>query len=345
MNSSRVGFFYIQSNTKIMLMEIIVQLSIYMCVFAYTFNELFKFQRIYSNDTIKSINQKPIIASLILSGGGSLGAFQVGCLAALSEFNVVKFDTIDTVSVGGLIGSYIAQYDISQQSEAILNLVEIWKGMTSSRDIYKHWRLSFIEGIFYRSGLYNPKPLGNMIKHHIDIDKLNNSNVHFNASVANIHTGKFTTFGKEHPNIHNAILAGCSIPVFFPPVKIQGESYVDACVKRYVWSNDIIDKTNKPIIIITTRNVDEEEIINRKKNTGRMNIIQYGASVIQFFMDSLYENDMSCYINRPNVIVIQPMRILVGDTLKFDSNDIMTNMEIGYTQTRNMIFNGDIAFT
>lgn len=280
---------------------------------------------------------EPPIASLSLSGGGAYGAFQVGCLKALAEENIVKFDTIDTVSVGGLIGAFLAQFDIKDQYDGIVKLEEVWNRIKTNRDIYKHWKLSFLEGAFVRNGLYNPKPLAKLIGTNLDTEKLVKSDVDFNAATTDISTGEMVVFDKTHDEIANAVLAGCSIPVMFPPVKIQDNYFVDAGIKRYFWGTDL-HRTDKPVVVITTSYHDENGPLEPKpKNMG-----EYGASVIRIFMDSLYADDMSRMIDRDNVYVISPRKKLHGKGMSFKHKDIVANIKIGYKQTRQMIRNGEL---
>jgi len=277
------------------------------------------------------------IASLSLSGGGAYGAFQVGCLKALAEANIVRFDTIDTISVGGLIGAFLAQYDMDEQAIGIMELERIWHTIISNRNIYKHWRFSFVEGLLYRNGLYTPKPLAQMIKNNLNTDKLANSNVDFNAATTDIQTGDMVVFAKNHENIADAVLAGCSIPVMFPPVKIQNNLYVDAGIKRYFWGTDL-HETSKPTVVITTSYEEEEDHVNLPPR----NMLGYGASVIRVFMDSLYVEDMSRMINRDNVYVIRPREKLQGKGMTFKKQDIIANIDIGYRQTKQMIVDNEL---
>ena len=286
---------------------------------------------------IVNIPPQPPIASLSLSGGGAHGAFQVGCLKALAEENIVKFDTIDTISVGGLIGSFLAQFDINDQYDGIAKLEGIWKNIKTTRDIYKHWKLSFVEGIFVRNGLYNPKPLSKIIHDNLNRDKLVNSDVDFNAATTDISTGDMVVFDKRHNDIADAVLAGCSIPVMFPPVKIQDKFFVDAGIKRYFWGTDL-HQTVKPVVVITTSFDDVTP--HPKKPIG---IVSYGASVIRIFMDSLYADDLSRMINRDNVYIIRPAEKLHGKAMSFNNKDIAANIDIGYTQTKRMIRDGELT--
>ena len=290
--------------------------------------------RVINNEIIASPSVP--IASLSLSGGGAYGAFQVGCLKALLEANIVKFDTIDTISVGGLIGSFLAQYNMEDQYEGIMELERVWHTIVSNKNIYKHWRLSFIEGIFYRNGLYNPIPLTKMIKINLDVSKLVNSNVDFHAATTNIQSGDMVVFDKNDKNIADAVLAGCSIPVMFPPVKIDDKLYVDAGIKRYFWGTHLSD-TDKPTVVITTSHYDSENTKLPPKN-----MLGYGASVIRVFMDSLYVEDMSRMINRDNVYVIQPRKKLQGGGMTFKKQDILENIDIGYRQVKQMIFENEL---
>ena len=283
--------------------------------------------------------ESPPVASLSLSGGGAYGAFQVGCLKALAEANIVKFDTIDTISVGGLIGAFLAQYNMDDQYNGIMELERIWHTIISNRNIYRHWRLSFVEGILYRNGLYNPKPLSQMIETNLDTDKLVDSDVDFNAATTDIQTGNMVVFEKTHENISAAVLAGCSIPIMFPPVKIQNRLYVDAGIKRYFWGTNLYE-TSKPTVVITT-GYDAGDKTHDTNSVPR-NMLGYGASVIRIFMDSLYVEDMSRMINRDNVFVIRPRKKLHGKGMTFKKKDILANIEIGYNQTKQMILDNEI---
>jgi predicted acylesterase/phospholipase RssA len=289
--------------------------------------------------TLPTLPQPPI-ASLSLSGGGAYGAFQVGCLKALAEENIVKFDTIDTVSVGGLLGAFLAQFNIKDQYDGISKLEDVWNNIKNNRDIYKHWKFSFLEGAFVRNGLYNPKPLAKMIGNNLNARSLTNSDVDFNAATTNIKTGEMVVFDKNHDEIANAVLAGCSIPVMFPPVKIQDDYFVDAGIKRYFWGTDL-HRTDKPVVVITTSYQDDNEPSKQKPR----NMVDYGASVIRIFMDSLYADDMSRMINRENVYIIRPKTKLHGKGMSFKNKDIVANIDIGYKQTMQMIRDGELNVT
>jgi NTE family protein len=279
-----------------------------------------------------SVNAHSVpVASLSLSGGGAYGAFQVGCLKALLEENIVTFDTIDTISVGGLIGSFLAQYNMEDQYEGVMELERIWHSIVSNRNIYKHWRFSFIEGILYRNGLYNPSPLSKMIRTNLDTTKLTNSNVDFHAATTDIQTGNMVVFDKQDANIADAVLAGCSIPVMFPPVKIENNLYVDAGIKRYFWGTYLNEPCKPTVVITTSYNESECDKVLPK------NMLGYGASVIRVFMDSLYVEDMSRFMNRDNVYVIRPRQKLKGQGMTFRKQDILENIDIGYKQTKLMI--------
>ena len=251
------------------------------------------------------------------------------------EERVVRFDTIDTISVGGLIGSFLAQYDMDDQYNGIMELERIWYTIISNRNIYKHWRFSFAEGLLYRNGLYNPKPLERLIKDNLDTDKLASSNVAFHAATTDIRTGDMVVFDKNHENIADAVLAGCSIPVMFPPVNIKSNLYVDAGIKWYFWGTDL-HETSKPTVVITTSYEDDGDKLAPK------NMLGYGASVIRVFMDSLYVEDMSRMINRDNVFVIRPREKLQGKGMSFKKHDIIANIDIGYRQTKQMILDGEL---
>ncbi|MCG8571575.1 MAG: patatin-like phospholipase family protein [Spirochaetes bacterium] len=125
--------------------------------------------------------------ALVLGGGGAKGAFQVGAWKALIECKV-KFEAIIGASAGALNGAFIAQNDFS----GIWNL---WQELTLDKvldippELIKDGKFTFSkEGIkhlrqlqddFLKYKGFNTKPLQELIKKYLDVQKIIHSGLDF----------------------------------------------------------------------------------------------------------------------------------------------------------------------
>jgi predicted acylesterase/phospholipase RssA len=170
--------------------------------------------------------------ALILSGGGSNGAFQAGALEQLSRNGVRGFDTVYGSSVGALNGA------LCQQPERLLSLWESLAGSprrvfipryTNDEMKFNAWRIvqqlpNIVRGRV--ESLADPAPLLNLIRNRVNVSDLPPK---FRFGITNIHTGEYELIcANESPFLHEKILAAASMPPFFPPVNIAGNRYADS---------------------------------------------------------------------------------------------------------------------
>lgn len=97
--------------------------------------------------------------SLVLSGGGAKGAFQVGVISKLAELNY-SFDSFAGVSVGAINAAFLAQFD--DFKEGAEKLEELWLSF-STKDVYKKWVLWPLS-VLWKPSIYNSDPLLKMLK-------------------------------------------------------------------------------------------------------------------------------------------------------------------------------------
>jgi NTE family protein len=111
-----------------------------------------------------ALSKKPRVA-LVLSGGGSRGAYEAGVLSWLFE-NVYpklgdqfEFDIVSGTSVGAIHAAYVAASSGLPPAERARNLVETWRNMRFENVLHLSWR-DFV-GIPLRSlGLARPRLRG-----------------------------------------------------------------------------------------------------------------------------------------------------------------------------------------
>jgi predicted patatin/cPLA2 family phospholipase len=259
--------------------------------------------------------------SLSLSGGGSHGAYQIGCLKALNEFGYV-FDSVDTVSVGSLAGAMIAQYSTDNQHEAIENLIRLWGEMTTDK-VYNSWRLPLYN--IYSKSLYDSTPLKNLITNNVLGNSIQTSNVKLNIATTVANTGELEIFNDSSPNIFDAIYAACIIPGAFQNTTICDKEYIDAGLNCHIWSSD--SDMNKPLVCISTQPIEIGCDVGGSI-FGKME--QY----ISIMLRSIYRSNKDGLIrNRPNILFLQPKKKNIGNALSFDPDTIQIQIGNGYNET------------
>jgi len=93
----------------------------------------------------------PTRTALVLAGGGSLGAVQVGMLRALLEKHVV-FDLVVGASVGALNGAYFAA---RPNARGVAELADFWRGLRKA-DVFPFSFIDALSSVLKRRGCLLP---------------------------------------------------------------------------------------------------------------------------------------------------------------------------------------------
>lgn len=167
--------------------------------------------------------------ALVLSGGGSKGAFQAGAIKYLVEKGV-KFNVIAGTSVGALNGLIVSQQEPEKTPEELNN----WWTKIRNRDVYRRhnfWKrlgkgISHIFGqnkdfSFLPTSIYDNSPLRKLIEEYIDLTKIRENVEHFFVSFVSLQTGK--VYSKDITTLYDKkeavdyVIASTLIPMAFPP--------------------------------------------------------------------------------------------------------------------------------
>jgi NTE family protein len=205
---------------------------------------------------------------LVLTGGGARAAYQVGAARGLAEIagpGPMPFDIIAGISAGAISGVALATgADDFQMAAERLRLT--WSKLTPDRvfntgalrlaSIGSRWiRDLSAGGLLGKSGinfLLDATPLRRLVATEIPIGRMRR---HLRAgrlravavSATNYHTGSGVTFFEGAADIEpwtrstrvgvraritvEHVMASSAIPVFFPPVALEGSFYGDGCVR------------------------------------------------------------------------------------------------------------------
>jgi NTE family protein len=163
-----------------------------------------------------------MITAFVLSGGGSLGAVQVGMLQALTERKLVP-DLLVGTSAGALNAAYVAGHGTGRQ--ALEELARSWAGVRR-RDIFPMDPLRHVLALAgSRSSLYSDQGLRRLVASHLSYSRLEDSAIGVHVVATNLLTGEEVLLSSG--DAVSAVLASSAIPGVLPPVQRDGLTLVD----------------------------------------------------------------------------------------------------------------------
>lgn len=242
---------------------------------------------------------------LVLAGGGTRGAYQVGVWKALQELNI-KIKGIVGASIGALNGALFLQNDyalVSKMYETIkINNIMKVSGVNGNKNIFDLSNIFNLASNYRKQNGIDNTPLRKMIEKYIDMDKLYNSEIDFGLVTYSVKNKQpLQKFKNEIPKeeMVNYLLASSCFPIFKPQV-INNEEYYDGGLYDSAPTNMLIEKGYKNIILVDIAGVG----FSRKLTTSK-----------------------GIYLK-----IIRPSEDL-GGTFEFNHDRIVKNIKLGYLDT------------
>lgn len=160
----------------------------------------------------------------VLSGGGSLGAVQVGMLQALSRANV-PVDMVVGASVGALNGAFFADDPTPAGAD---RLTELWCGLRR-KDVFPLTLLAGIKALLFgRDHLIEAGALGRIVQHTLPMRRIEQARIPLHVVATDVLSGEEVLLSSG--DVGTALMASTAIPVVFPLVEIAGRHLVDGGV-------------------------------------------------------------------------------------------------------------------
>jgi NTE family protein len=162
--------------------------------------------------------------AVVLSGGGSLGAAQVGALQALLEAGIVP-DVIVGCSVGALNAAFVA---VDPTPDRLTELEQIWRGM-SRRSVFPNGRFAVATRLAgRRDHLYTPDGLRSLIRACVPLRDLADTAIPVHVVTTDLRAGSPVWWTSGDPV--EVLAASACLPGLFPPVSLDGSLHVDGGV-------------------------------------------------------------------------------------------------------------------
>jgi NTE family protein len=260
-------------------------------------------------------SRRPEVA-YVLGGGGNLGAIQVGQLQALAERGIAP-DVVIGCSVGALNAAAVAG---DPTREEIDRLVGLWTTLTRD-DIFPSSRLSRGPWLFVRNGVsaFSNEGLGHVIDGWLRFRTFEEAVVPLWIVATSMQTGLEHWF--HTGDVQQALLASTALPGFFPPVQIDGESFIDGGVVNNVPISKAIELGAKHIFVLDVGN----HIRERKAPQRPYEVLMHAVAIARAHR---YRVDLD---HVPEGVSIYPMPAIDTGNLRYDD----------FKQSRRLI---DIAY-
>lgn len=169
--------------------------------------------------------------ALVLSGGGSKGAYQVGALKyILGELKVV-YDAFCGVSVGAINSAFLAQFRTGDEAEASLQLSAMWETLDNPK-IYKRWFPFGRWHAIWKKSFFDGQPLHDLLRGAINLDKIRAHGKLVSVGCVSLSSGKYTIFDQTSDHFIESVIASASFPGMLPPVEFLGQLWSDGGVKE-----------------------------------------------------------------------------------------------------------------
>lgn len=177
---------------------------------------------------------------LVLSGGADKGAFQIGVLKALKEYNILPMISgIAGTSIGAVNSLFVLQGKIDDAEKIWLEMtpLKIFNSNTLFTKMDQQVDRKLIPFFVTKwivtrmqKGLFSLDTLKKIILDHINLSKISQSRIVSYTAAVELDSmqKKFFRLNREAPEqILYRTLASAAIPFLFDPVQIDGKFYVD----------------------------------------------------------------------------------------------------------------------
>lgn len=166
--------------------------------------------------------------AFVLSGGGSLGAIQVGMLQALVEAGITP-DVLYGTSVGALNAAFVA--GAGATSGHLEDLADLWRSI-QRRDIFPVVPRRGVRAILGRApSLFSDHPLRRLVEANLGYADIERAAVPLHLVAADLVSGEAVLLSTG--DVVSAVAASAAVPGLLPPVLREGRTLVDGGIAEH----------------------------------------------------------------------------------------------------------------
>lgn len=205
--------------------------------------------------------------AFVLGGGGRLGACEVGMLRALFERDIVPQLIVGT-SIGAMNGAAAA---VDPSLEAIDRLEEVWTTLDKN-EVFSGSVLSGAATLVKtRTALQSNLPLRRLIEKMMPAKTFEDLAIPFQCVAASIERAAEHWF--DSGPLVDAILASSAVPGILPPVKIEGEHFIDGGIVNSIPIARAVDLGATEIFVLHVGRI--ERPLTVPKNPWQVGMVSF----------------------------------------------------------------------
>jgi NTE family protein len=285
------------------------------------------------------------VATLVLSGGGAKGAFQVGAERVLREEFGFRWERIFGVSVGSLNATLLAQHEYARLMDLWLNIRE--------EDIYRKfpWPIIAVRLAIQRKlGFYDDSPLRKLLQKHAAGRPFR---IPAHVGRVSLVSGEYELVSNDAPDFLDAVWHSATMPVIWEAIGPQ--AYVDGGLRNVTPLGDALGFKPTELIVIPCSSAG---IDTMKPPTNILDVAK--RSLTDITINEILRNDMDEFVRindlvkqaheakltlkKPDgtpyvycpITVVEPTKPM-GDTLDFRQETIRLRMRHGEEVARAVI--------
>lgn len=163
--------------------------------------------------------------AFVMTGGGSLGAVQVGMLTALHDAGIWP-DLLVGTSVGAVNAAYLG--GPGRLADRLPTLRALWQGMRRQDVFSVDLRRWFGAARGARTSLFDGEPLEQLLRHHLGYGHLEEARIPVEVTASDLTTGRGLVL--DSGPVVSAVQASAAVPGVLPPVTRDGRTLVDGAI-------------------------------------------------------------------------------------------------------------------
>ncbi len=167
--------------------------------------------------------------AFVFSGGGPLGALQIGALRALFDHNIRPELAVGT-SVGAMNATFLA---FDPTPSGIWHLEQLWRGLKEN-DLFPggRFRASWARMLVRGNRVFENSGIRRIVESRLGSPTFEDAQIPLGVVATDLETGAERVF-TSGPLIQ-PMLASAAMPGVYPPVEIEGRTYTDGGVANNV---------------------------------------------------------------------------------------------------------------
>ena len=255
------------------------------------------------------------VTAFVLAGGGSLGAIQVGMLAAFARQGIVP-DFVVGASVGAINAAY---YAAEPDTRGVDRLKRIWLQLRRA-DVFPFSPIAGVLGFLGRTNhLVAPAPLHALIETELPYQRLEDARLPCHVVATDALEGTDVVLSSGPAGA--ALLASAAVPAVFPPVKIDGRFLLDGGVANNTPISTAVELGATRVVVLPTG-------ISCRLQAPPRGVIGLALHALNLLIMRQLVKDIERFAGVVDVAVVPPLCPLTTSTYDFSqSADLIRRAE------------------